>query len=537
LSEPTQQFVAPVHLQTGSWWAASEGNARRTALGTTAVALVLAMITWLIWVSPGDNAVRTAVQQAVGGPAASTVSTLKADRSALLDQLLSAERQLSESKASLAEVQQQNWSNEAALTEAEAQLASARAAVRSAEQAAGTGSGGTGPGGAGAASGSGSAGRGDGQGSGSGSGSGSVSDDGSGDGSGSGGGAGAGDGQGPVGPAPVTAPPLSEILAADSTDRLYGLYTEQAPFNWSTYDSITEKVGAETNMVGFFQGFDQDFRPDAVQRAWSEGRLPVLTWESQPLRSGNDAVDQPDYSLSHIVDGDFDEYLTRYADDIVANGLPLGLRFDHEMNGAWYPWSTGVNGNEEGEYVAAWQHVHDLFEARGANEYVAWIWAPSRVDRLGAKHTAEYLEQFWPGPEYVDWVGMTGYYRPPYDERSKPTFESTFAKTIDQLRTVAPGKEILLAEVGASESGGSVSSPGEKARWMSSLFDALGSGEYDDVIGFGYFNLVATTIVADGDGKTRTTNDWRLDSRADSLEAFRVGIRRTDTGFSLDPTS
>lgn len=516
MSESSQQFVAPVHLQTGAWWAASHGNARRTALGATAVAVVLALVSWLVWISPTDNVVRTAVQDAVGAPSASQVSTLKADRSALLDQLVTAKAQLAESTTALEEVQQQNWSNEAALGRAQDQLASAQAAVAAAERAGGQG--GSGAGAAASATG----------GRGSGGGSGPTG------GSGSGGG-GTGSGSGPVGPAPVTAPPLSQILAADSSDRYFGLYTEQAPFNWSTYDAISAKIGVATTMTGYFQGFDQDFRPDAVQRSWAQGRLPVLTWESQPLQSGNDAVDQPDYSLDRITSGAFDAYLTKYADDVVANGLPLVIRFDHEMNGTWYPWAEGVNGNDKGDYVAAWRHVHDVFEARGANEYVGWLWAPSRVDRLGAKHTTEYLAGYYPGDDYVDWVGMTGYYRPPYDDRSRPTFESTFAKTIGQLRAVAPGKQILLAEIGASESGGSVSSPGEKARWTASLFDALASGDYDDVIGFGYFNLVATTIVDGADGKTRTTNDWRLDSRADSLEAFRTGIRRDDTGFDLVP--
>ena len=44
-------------------------------------------------------------------------------------------------------------------------------------------------------------------------------------------------------------------------------------------------------------------------------------------------------------------------------GHPFFLRFDWEMNGFWFPWSEGVNGNKPGEFVAAWRHVHDIFTA------------------------------------------------------------------------------------------------------------------------------------------------------------------------------
>ena len=37
------------------------------------------------------------------------------------------------------------------------------------------------------------------------------------------------------------------------------------------------------------------------------------------------------------------------------------LRPMHEMNGNWYPWAEGVNGNVAGDYVNAWRHVRAIF--------------------------------------------------------------------------------------------------------------------------------------------------------------------------------
>jgi beta-mannanase len=509
LSESPQTFVAPLHVQSGAWWASSHGNARRTALGATASVVLLAMISWLIWISPTDNPVRTAVQEAVGTSPAQ-VTTLKEDRSALLDQLVAAKSQLAASKTELADVQQQAWTSEGQLTDAQARLASAQDALKDAQAATGGGSS------SGGASGTGSGG------------SAAVAagpKGGSGSGSPGSGNGGSGSGGGTTGPVPITAPSLADIVSPES--RYFGLYTTQSPFSWSEFDDVSSRIGAQPNMAGYFQGFDQEFNATAVNRSWAKGDLPFLTWESRPIAAGNDAVVDPDYELSKIVDGDFDGYLTRWADALVANGLPMAIRLDHEMNGNWYPWAEGVNGNEKGEYVEMWKHVHDLFESRGANELVAWVWAPTRVEGVPTKNrTVEYTQSLYPGDDYVDWVGMTGYLRNSVETPQAGDFQGTFGKTLTQLRQITT-KPIILAEMGAAELGSTKDA--QKPRWIDSLFTELAKPENDDILGFSWFNLTATTVSSG----SYLTNDWRIVSRQDSLDAFRRGIARTDTDFAL----
>lgn len=347
----------------------------------------------------------------------------------------------------------------------------------------------------------------------------------------------AANGSGSSGPIPAarpTAPSLSSLIAPDK--RQYGLYTTQAPFNWAEFDDVGSKVGVSPTMVGYFQGWDGNFRADAVTRAWQRGMMPLLTWESRPMTAGNDQAIDPDYSLPVIigdpangVPGRYDDYLHQYAKDIVALGLPLGIRLDHEMNGSWYPWGERawggnfLNGNRKGDYVKMWQHVHDIFEAEGANQFVVWIWAPNIVNALPdyGKYSSWYMKSLYPGDEYVDWVGLSGYYRPPYRADQTATFSYTFDRSLAQLREVAPGKPILLAEIGASEIGGN------KPAWIADMFTALTQPQYDDIIGFAWFNQTVTTI----SGGQRVTNDWRITSRRDSLAAFVAGITNPAAGF------
>jgi beta-mannanase len=488
---------------SGSWWAPSSKHAKRTALGTAAIVIALSLITWTVWASP-SSPVSTAVHHALGvdtaaektARKAATAEALQTKLDAAQKQIWKLEGQLQSANASgasraerIADLQQQLQSAQSALGTAKAQAAAAVASVGAAAAAAGSKGAKAATVAKPAASGT------------------------------------SGPSKTPTASTPA-APTKAEVLAQQS--RWYGLYTAQSPFSWSEYDDVTKQVGTATNMTGYFQGFDQAFNASAVQRSWANGRLPVMTWETTPSQSGNDSPYIPGYTNADIMGPAFADYIKNYAAAIAANGQPMVIRFDHEMNGTWYNWSDGTTQqNAPGSYVAMWKYVHQVFQDAGANDYVIWDWSPTRVDSLGnaGRMTQAYLNAYYPGDDVVDWVGMSGYYR---DSTTAPTFANTFSATLKQLRALphtTGAKPIFLAEIGATETGGT----GQKAKWFASLFDALALPENRDVIGFAYFSETATTYV---DG-TRSTNDWRLNSRPDSLQAFATGIKRTDIDYDL----
>ena len=478
-----------------SWWASSTSSARRTALGASAIGLALLAVCYFVWMSPANpiSEVRDSVAQAVTDPAA--VANMKMERNRLLSRTVELETKMDDKNGQLARLSTQLESTQRKLAEAtavetkapvndnkppvvktpvKAPAAPVKAPVKT-----------------------------------------------------------------PVVTTPVVAPVIpTKAEIVNPTSRYLGLYTTQAPFNWATYDEVATKLGNEPSMVGYFSGWDETFRANAVTRAWERNQLPMLTWESRPIGSPNSQVDEPDYQLPAIIGdpatgtpGKYDDYIHQYAKDIVATGLPLAIRFDHEMNGVWYPWSetTGkgdpINGNRVGDYVKTWQHVHDIFEQEGANDLVIWTWAPNIVNNLpAANKSVDFLTTLYPGDEYVDWVGISGYLRPAYKADNNFTFDYTFGSTLTQLRQISD-KPIVLAEIGASEVGG------KKAKWITSVFDALAKPENSDIVGLGWFNLAVTSYT---EGEL-ATNDWRIDSRPESLEAFKTGILRPEDNFKLTP--
>jgi beta-mannanase len=194
----------------------------------------------------------------------------------------------------------------------------------------------------------------------------------------------------------------------------------------------------------------------------------------------------------------YDPYIRQWATALANWGRPVFLRYAHEMNGNWYPWSDGVNTNAPGSYIAAWQHVHQVFEAQGVTN-VSWVWSPN-VPYDGS--TA--LASLHPGVDQVDIVALDGYNWGTAAAWSSWTSPSSlFGLGLTQLRTVAPAKPILVAETASSEAGGS------KASWNTELIEYLAA--QPDIIGFVWFDHNKEV-------------DWRITSSSTSRDALAAAL-------------
>jgi hypothetical protein len=231
------------------------------------------------------------------------------------------------------------------------------------------------------------------------------------------------------------------------------------------------------------------------------GALPFLSWSSQSTPS---TPNEPDFQLSDVLAGTYDAYIRGFAEEARDWGHPFFLRFDWEPNGNWFPWGERVNGNQPGEYVAAWRHVHDIFTAVGASN-ATWVWCPYiDIHKFGA------LASFYPGDDYVDWSGLDGYNWA--DARSHPvpwkSFEQIFTGSYRQVtRRIAPRKPLLLGEIASSGNGRA------KANWIRGMFSALNS-EFRRVRGLIWFDQVQQGV------------SWPLESSPLVTNAFAFGLRQ-----------
>jgi cellulose synthase (UDP-forming) len=126
-----------------------------------------------------------------------------------------------------------------------------------------------------------------------------------------------------------------------------------------------------------------------IEATYARGVPVMLTWEPWPLDGYS-----PWVVLSDTANGKYDDVIRSAAETVAAIDQPILIRFAHEMDiTGLYPWS----GKFDDRYIAAYQHVVDIFREEGATN-VLWVWSPGGTLDAG---------RYYPGDAYVDYVGYT----------------------------------------------------------------------------------------------------------------------------------
>ena len=58
-------------------------------------------------------------------------------------------------------------------------------------------------------------------------------------------------------------------------------------------------------------------------------------------------------------------------------------------------------------YVELYRYLYSIFEEEGANKNTLWVWNPN--EKSFPNFCWNYADNYYPGDEYVDIVGLTGY--------------------------------------------------------------------------------------------------------------------------------
>ncbi|WP_346237200.1 glycosyltransferase family 2 protein [Niabella insulamsoli] len=218
--------------------------------------------------------------------------------------------------------------------------------------------------------------------------------------------------------------------------------------------------------------------------------LPMITWEPwQNLFIKRQAL--PDQNVfQHIISGDYDTYITAFADSLKNVKHPVFLRFAHEPDNPFYPWSASGN-NSATDFKKAWIYLHNSFKKREANN-VIWVWNIWKPES-----TADYF----PGKKYVDWasVNILNYgkfassgqsfsfeqlYRP---FRKHPVFRSTIP--------------VMIAEMGSLDSGDA------RINWTNQAIADM-QHHFPEVKAFVLFQSGSDHNIPEGSDFSKTL-DWR----------------------------
>jgi beta-mannanase len=208
-----------------------------------------------------------------------------------------------------------------------------------------------------------------------------------------------------------------------------GRATERLPSIRRWEAAMRTKVQVVASFISWGNGVD----PVAFARSVAAtGATPMITWESWAYAQNGEV--QPAFTNAQVAGGRWDPYIRRVARGLKAVDGVTYIRFDHEMNGDWYPWH-----HDPAAYVAAWRRVVDIFRRERATN-VKWIWAPNAISWT----TDGWLDAvlpYWPGDAYVDYIGLT--------VQEFYAKMEIYGQHLDLIHATWPKKKVVLPETNA----------------------------------------------------------------------------------------
>lgn len=283
----------------------------------------------------------------------------------------------------------------------------------------------------------------------------------------------------------------------------WGLYMPDVPGRIELAVDIGKKVGKKPAIVMWYHNWAGPytaFSPEPYRKIASIGATAMLSWmSSDPTTTDPNVL--ATYTDRAVAEGRHDDYIRAYARGLQGLHQDVFLRFDFEMNGDWFPWCAGVQGNTAADFVAMWRHVHDIFKQEGASK-VRWVWSPN-IECPGSTPFTD----LYPGDAYVDWVALDGYnYGFTGDSTNWSTFLEVYRASVSKLVTAFPHKPIMIAELGVVE--GTPGSWESKEKWIADALQKMPLA-FPEVQAFIWFNQ------NNGGGR-----DFRIESRRETLGAF-----------------
>ncbi len=310
-----------------------------------------------------------------------------------------------------------------------------------------------------------------------------------------------------------------------------GIYHGAFPDFGESEDIVTEEAVKDfENLVGkkivwgyfsnnWYNGIT--FPEDAVRTLHRLGVVPFI--RLMPRSSLDTYVEEDEFTLDNIINGKFDKELRKWAQDAKNTGIPILLEFGTEVNGDWFPWCGATNGGGETtgygdptqpdgpeKFKDAYRHIFNIFKKEGARNIT---WFIHYIDYSWPEAWWNKMEYYYPGDEYVDWIGVSVYGPLTWHEEWME-FSEIMDDIYDELTSISPGKPIAILEFGVMEG----HPLGDKAEWIRGALTSLKNGDYPEVKGISYWH-------SKWENEDGSFTNLRLDSSPSVLNAYRELIK------------
>ncbi|MFV2063627.1 MAG: glycoside hydrolase family 26 protein [Chloroflexota bacterium] len=240
---------------------------------------------------------------------------------------------------------------------------------------------------------------------------------------------------------------------------------------------------------------------------------PTIWWEPVDPRDLSD----PTYARhKNIIRGDHDAYIRQWARDARAFGAPVLVRFAHEINNNYFPWSVNSFDNSPATFKAAWRRVYSIFRSEGATN-VKFVWSVAKKKCSGCNPYAEV----YPGDNYVDYMAFSGYNWGAIKGKKWLSMYESYRIATNKLAEIS-NKPIIVAETASNSIGG------DKVAWI--------RDGYREV--YRKLPQISSIVYLSADLRDVGHPDWRITSPAKALKAYAeiMALGKFDTRMSFGST-
>jgi hypothetical protein len=328
-------------------------------------------------------------------------------------------------------------------------------------------------------------------------------------------------------------------LLPPASGAYFGAFPDFNPPDTATEDDVqASKVNAFQRLAGrkivwayfshyWFKGLD--FPRAKVLTLWRNGQIsyiPLLA-SSGVFYGGGTQQTYPEerFSLKNILAGEFDRELRAWADAARETNIPILVEFGTEVNDEWGPWNAIWNGAGETtghgdahypdgaeRFRDAYRHLVTLFREQGATN-VTWFF---HADSYPQYNWWNQLRWYYPGDEYVDWLGISNYGSlTPSGPITGFADKLDYSMVYDDLTRLS-GRPAAVVEMGVVDD-----DMRAKPTWIRDAFGALRSERYPRIDAAVWWHMLSGGI------------DTRIDSSPESLAAFREAL--ADPFFGARP--
>ena len=209
-------------------------------------------------------------------------------------------------------------------------------------------------------------------------------------------------------------------------------------------------------------------------------------------------------ALSGINGGFFNNSIRTLANWVKTQIRPVFLRIGYEFDGPW-------NGHNPTEFRNAWRHIVQIFDEEEVKN-VAYVWQSAGINTPN-------ISQWYPGDEYVNWLGYSH-----FDQPNPGQSIRNFAEEHD--------KPIMIAEATPRIDLGQGSGAGHWQSWFYPLFQSIYAN--DRIKALAYINTnwqVQPQWIGQGWGDSRVQIDAYVKNTWENEIAKDPWITASDTLF------